>query len=188
MTWTDVADTVVTAGATEAIAASILAFAQPGEEVITFEPFYDAYAAVIGLAGGVRRKEAPQGAGGGIRPQDADRPVVDDEGMRVHLEELARDRADHLLRRHGGVDGNAATQHLGREDGVADILQGSQGAREGREELGHIRSSMSSASVSASGPTTTWIIVPTFVLLTVTMLLLTFIGDALRDAFDTRKS
>lgn len=33
-----------------------------------------------------------------------------------------------------------------------------------------------------------WIIFPTFVLLTVTMLLLTFIGDALRDAFDTRKS
>ena len=33
-----------------------------------------------------------------------------------------------------------------------------------------------------------WIIVPTFVLLVLTMLLLTFIGDALRDAFDTRKS
>ena len=33
-----------------------------------------------------------------------------------------------------------------------------------------------------------WIIVPTFLVLTVTMLLLTFIGDALRDAFDTRKS
>jgi microcin C transport system permease protein len=33
-----------------------------------------------------------------------------------------------------------------------------------------------------------WIIVPTFVVLTLTMLLLTFIGDALRDAFDTRKS
>jgi microcin C transport system permease protein len=33
-----------------------------------------------------------------------------------------------------------------------------------------------------------WIIVPTFALLVVTMLLLTFIGDALRDAFDTRKS
>ena len=33
-----------------------------------------------------------------------------------------------------------------------------------------------------------WIIVPVFILLTVTMLLLTFIGDALRDAFDTRKS
>ena len=33
-----------------------------------------------------------------------------------------------------------------------------------------------------------WIIVPTFLVLMVTMLLLTFIGDALRDAFDTRKS
>ena len=33
-----------------------------------------------------------------------------------------------------------------------------------------------------------WIIAPTFVTLVLTMLLLTFIGDALRDAFDTRKS
>ncbi len=33
-----------------------------------------------------------------------------------------------------------------------------------------------------------WIIFPTFFVLVVTMLLLTFIGDALRDAFDTRKS
>ena len=33
-----------------------------------------------------------------------------------------------------------------------------------------------------------WIIFPTFALLVVTLLLLTFIGDALRDAFDTRKS
>ena len=33
-----------------------------------------------------------------------------------------------------------------------------------------------------------WIIFPTFVVLVLTLLLLTFIGDALRDAFDTRKS
>ncbi|MCC7328315.1 MAG: ABC transporter permease [Burkholderiales bacterium] len=33
-----------------------------------------------------------------------------------------------------------------------------------------------------------WISVPTFVVLVLTLLLLTFIGDALRDAFDTRKS
>jgi microcin C transport system permease protein len=33
-----------------------------------------------------------------------------------------------------------------------------------------------------------WIIVPTFIVLVLTLLLLTFIGDALRDAFDTRKS
>ena len=33
-----------------------------------------------------------------------------------------------------------------------------------------------------------WIIFPTFAVLVITLLLLTFIGDALRDAFDTRKS
>ena len=33
-----------------------------------------------------------------------------------------------------------------------------------------------------------WIAVPTFIVLSLTLLLLTFIGDALRDAFDTRKS
>jgi microcin C transport system permease protein len=33
-----------------------------------------------------------------------------------------------------------------------------------------------------------WISAPTFVVLVLTLLLLTFIGDALRDAFDTRKS
>jgi microcin C transport system permease protein len=33
-----------------------------------------------------------------------------------------------------------------------------------------------------------WISVPTFLLLVTTLLLLTFVGDALRDAFDTRKS
>ena len=33
-----------------------------------------------------------------------------------------------------------------------------------------------------------WISIPTFIVLSLTLLLLTFIGDALRDAFDTRKS
>ncbi|WP_426298201.1 aminotransferase class I/II-fold pyridoxal phosphate-dependent enzyme [Arthrobacter sp. R-11] len=46
-------EVVVTTGATEAIAASLLAFIQPGDEVLTFEPFYDSYGAIIGLAGGV---------------------------------------------------------------------------------------------------------------------------------------
>ena len=48
-------EVLVTVGATEAIAASILALVEPGEEVVTFEPFYDSYAASIALAGGVRR-------------------------------------------------------------------------------------------------------------------------------------
>jgi N-succinyldiaminopimelate aminotransferase len=42
---------LVTAGATEALAATILALTEPGDEVVTFEPFYDAYGAMIQLAG-----------------------------------------------------------------------------------------------------------------------------------------
>ncbi|MGP9787585.1 aminotransferase class I/II-fold pyridoxal phosphate-dependent enzyme [Glutamicibacter sp. 287] len=41
---------VVSTGATEAIAATILAFVETGDEVVTFEPYYDSYAAMIGLA------------------------------------------------------------------------------------------------------------------------------------------
>jgi N-succinyldiaminopimelate aminotransferase len=46
---------VVTAGATEAIAAAILALVNPGDEVVVLEPFYDSYVACIAMAGGVRR-------------------------------------------------------------------------------------------------------------------------------------
>ena len=48
-------EVLVTAGATEAIAASLLALCEQGDEIITFEPYYDSYAASIALAGGVRR-------------------------------------------------------------------------------------------------------------------------------------
>jgi N-succinyldiaminopimelate aminotransferase len=47
-------EVLVTAGATEAIAASLLALVEPGDEVIAFEPYYDSYAACIAMAGGVR--------------------------------------------------------------------------------------------------------------------------------------
>jgi N-succinyldiaminopimelate aminotransferase len=47
-------EVLVTTGATEALAASILAFVDPGDEVIALEPFYDSYAASIDLAGGTR--------------------------------------------------------------------------------------------------------------------------------------
>ena len=46
---------LVTAGATEGIAASLLSICEPGDEVITFEPYYDSYAASIALAGATRR-------------------------------------------------------------------------------------------------------------------------------------
>ena len=46
---------LVTVGATEAIAMTMLALVQRGDEVVMFEPYYDSYAATVALAGGVRR-------------------------------------------------------------------------------------------------------------------------------------
>ncbi len=47
-------EVLVTAGATEAIAASLLALVEPGDEVVALEPYYDSYAACIAMAGGTR--------------------------------------------------------------------------------------------------------------------------------------
>ncbi|MEU4499295.1 pyridoxal phosphate-dependent aminotransferase [Streptomyces sp. NPDC023998] len=47
-------EVLVTAGATEAIAATLLALVEPGDEVIALEPYYDSYAACIAMAGGSR--------------------------------------------------------------------------------------------------------------------------------------
>ncbi|MCX4653388.1 pyridoxal phosphate-dependent aminotransferase [Streptomyces microflavus] len=54
LAWSPDTEVLVTAGATEAIAASLLALVEPGDEVIAFEPYYDSYAACIAMAGGVR--------------------------------------------------------------------------------------------------------------------------------------
>lgn len=43
---------LVTAGASEALSASIAALINPGDEVIIFEPYYDIYPAAVALAGG----------------------------------------------------------------------------------------------------------------------------------------
>jgi len=48
------AEVLVTAGATEAVAAAMLALLEPGDEVIAFEPYYDSYAACIAMAGATR--------------------------------------------------------------------------------------------------------------------------------------
>ncbi|MBB1247093.1 pyridoxal phosphate-dependent aminotransferase [Streptomyces durbertensis] len=47
-------EVLVTAGATEAIAATLLALLEPGDEVIALEPYYDSYAAGVAMAGGRR--------------------------------------------------------------------------------------------------------------------------------------
>ncbi|HJG51165.1 MAG TPA: aminotransferase class I/II-fold pyridoxal phosphate-dependent enzyme, partial [Brachybacterium faecium] len=53
--WDPAREVLVSTGATEALAATILALVEPGDEVLTLEPFYDQYAAMIALAGGVHR-------------------------------------------------------------------------------------------------------------------------------------
>jgi N-succinyldiaminopimelate aminotransferase len=47
-------EVLVTAGATEAIAATILALCGPGDEVVSLEPYYDSYPAAIAMAGAQR--------------------------------------------------------------------------------------------------------------------------------------
>ncbi|WP_455361771.1 pyridoxal phosphate-dependent aminotransferase [Streptomyces sp. SYSU K21746] len=66
-------EVLVTAGATEAIAASLLALLEPDDEVIALEPYYDSYAACIAMAGGTRVPVT-------LRP--------DDGSFRLDLDEL----------------------------------------------------------------------------------------------------
>ena len=48
-------EVLVTAGATEAISAALIALLEPGDEVVLFEPMYDSYGAAVAMAGGVVR-------------------------------------------------------------------------------------------------------------------------------------
>lgn len=48
-------EVIVTSGATEAIAAGILALVSPGDEVVLFQPLYDAYVPMVRRAGGIPR-------------------------------------------------------------------------------------------------------------------------------------
>jgi N-succinyldiaminopimelate aminotransferase len=60
-------EVLVTAGATEALTAALLALLDPGDEVLLFEPMYDSYAAAVAMAGGVVRpvtlRPPPSGEG-----------------------------------------------------------------------------------------------------------------------------
>src|ERR671913_1820976 len=48
-------EVMVTSGATEAIAGALLALLEPGDEVVLFEPMYDAYLPLVRRAGGTPR-------------------------------------------------------------------------------------------------------------------------------------
>ncbi|MFM9829496.1 MAG: aminotransferase [Sphingomonas sp.] len=49
------AEVIVTSGATEALAAALFALISPGDEVVMFQPLYDAYLPLVERAGGVAR-------------------------------------------------------------------------------------------------------------------------------------
>ncbi|MBT2401282.1 pyridoxal phosphate-dependent aminotransferase [Streptomyces sp. ISL-100] len=70
-------EVLVTAGATEAIAASLLALLEPGDEVVALEPYYDSYAACIAMAGGTRVPVT-------LRPHEG-RYVLDLDEMRAAI-------------------------------------------------------------------------------------------------------
>ena len=67
-------EVLVTAGATEAIAAALLGLVERGDEVVTFEPYYDSYTACIALAGAQRKVVT-------LRP-DGQRWAFDPEALR----------------------------------------------------------------------------------------------------------
>ncbi len=64
-------EVLITVGATEAISATVLGLVEPGSEVIVLEPYYDAYAAAIALAG-ARRVAVPLAADGDTWTVDVD--------------------------------------------------------------------------------------------------------------------
>jgi aspartate/methionine/tyrosine aminotransferase len=49
------AEVMITSGATEALAGALLALIEPGDEVVLFEPMYDAYLPLVRRAGGIPR-------------------------------------------------------------------------------------------------------------------------------------
>jgi len=66
----------ITAGATEAIAAALLALVEPGDEVIVIEPYYDSYAAAVAMSGATRRVVS-------LAEDEGGRFALDVEGLRA---------------------------------------------------------------------------------------------------------
>ena len=60
---------MVTSGATEALAGALMALIEPGDEVVLFEPMYDAYLPLVRRAGGVPRFVTPRAAALPARPR-----------------------------------------------------------------------------------------------------------------------
>jgi N-succinyldiaminopimelate aminotransferase len=68
---------LVTAGATEAIAASLLSLCETGDEVVMFEPYYDSYAACTAMAGAQRRVVQLRAPDWSFDPEALERAITD---------------------------------------------------------------------------------------------------------------
>jgi N-succinyldiaminopimelate aminotransferase len=67
---------LVTAGATEAIAACLLSLCEVGDEVVMFEPFYDSYAACAAMAGAQRRVVQLRPPDWSFEPEELERAIT----------------------------------------------------------------------------------------------------------------
>jgi N-succinyldiaminopimelate aminotransferase len=76
-------EVLITVGATEAIAAALLALVGPGDEVIIIEPYYDSYAAAVALAGATRRTV-------GLREDESGRFALDVAALRAAVTPATR--------------------------------------------------------------------------------------------------
>jgi N-succinyldiaminopimelate aminotransferase len=70
-------DILVTAGATEAIAACLLSLCESGDEVVMFEPYYDSYAACTAMAGAQRRVVQLRAPDWSFEPEALERAISD---------------------------------------------------------------------------------------------------------------
>jgi len=76
-------EVLVTVGATEAIAAAVIALCDVGDEVLVLEPHYDSYPAVVAMAGARHVSVA-------LRPDDTGRFALDPEALRAAVSARTR--------------------------------------------------------------------------------------------------
>jgi N-succinyldiaminopimelate aminotransferase len=67
---------LVTAGATEALAGTILSLCEVGDEVVMFEPYYDAYPALVAMAGATHRVVPLRPPAWGFDPDELRRAIT----------------------------------------------------------------------------------------------------------------
>ncbi|MGY1858197.1 pyridoxal phosphate-dependent aminotransferase [Modestobacter sp. SYSU DS0290] len=83
-------EVLVTAGATEALTAALLALVEPGDEVVVLEPMYDSYAAAVAMAGGVLRPVPLRPVPASPQPGGAGHWTFDEAELRAAVTPRAR--------------------------------------------------------------------------------------------------